>query len=56
MAQATANPEQQSAQQGNRPAQTEAVRTYQKVKLTETTEDELRCLVRWSIGSSHWRG
>ena len=41
MAQATANPKQQSARQGNRPAQTQAVRTYQKVKLTETTEDEL---------------
>ncbi len=41
MAQATANPEQQSARQGNRPMQTQAARTYQKVKLTETTEDEL---------------
>ena len=41
MTQATANPEQQSARQGNRPMQTQAARTYQKVKLTETTEDEL---------------
>ena len=41
MAQATANPEQQAAQRENRPVQAQAARAYQKVKLTESTEDEL---------------
>ena len=41
MAQATANPEQQAAQRENRPVQAQAARAYQKVKLTEATEDEL---------------
>ena len=41
MPQTTANPEQQSAHGEDRPTQAKAARAYQKVKLTESTEDEL---------------
>lgn len=41
MPQTTANPEQRSAHGDNRPTQAKAARAYQKVKLTESTEDEL---------------
>ena len=41
MPQTTTNPEQRSAHGEDRPAQAKAARAYQKVKLTESTEEEL---------------
>ena len=41
MPQTTANPEQRSVHDEDRPVQVKAARAYQKVKLTESTEDEL---------------